>query len=191
MNFDKQCSGCNQIKTLDHFYKDRRRKDGHRSLCIDCHKFKRDNLWRLNEKNKKLYMKDYNKKYFEKNKHTISEKRKTGFYKRWKPSEEQNKFYYFHRNPERTRNNRRRYYRKHFNNDLSFRILNCLRSRLYRAVKNKNSRKQANTLSLIGCSLSEFRKYIENLWRSGMSWDNFGEWQIDHIIPCDFLIFLG
>lgn len=29
----------------------------------------------------------------------------------------------------------------------------------------------------------EFKNHIENLFLEGMSWDNHGEWHIDHIIP--------
>jgi hypothetical protein len=38
----------------------------------------------------------------------------------------------------------------------------------------------------LGCSLLEFRKYIELRWTSGMSWDNYGygegKWVFDHAI---------
>lgn len=39
------------------------------------------------------------------------------------------------------------------------------------------------TEQLLGCTLVEYRKYIENLFKSGMSWDNWGQWSIDHIYP--------
>jgi len=37
----------------------------------------------------------------------------------------------------------------------------------------------------IGCTLEEFKIYIENQFESGMSWDNHGHktWHIDHIRP--------
>lgn len=41
----------------------------------------------------------------------------------------------------------------------------------------------------LGCSRSEFRKYIESKFGVGMSWDNYGrgfsKWQLDHIIGCN------
>jgi hypothetical protein len=40
------------------------------------------------------------------------------------------------------------------------------------------------------CSIPKLKSYIESLWLSGMSWDNYGygsnKWNIDHIIPCSF-----
>lgn len=47
-------------------------------------------------------------------------------------------------------------------------------------------RKQMNGCSScekLGYSLSEFKVHIESLFKDGMSWDNHGEWHIDHIIP--------
>jgi hypothetical protein len=35
----------------------------------------------------------------------------------------------------------------------------------------------------LGCSISELRGYIEEQFKVGMSWDNYGEWHIDHILP--------
>lgn len=39
-------------------------------------------------------------------------------------------------------------------------------------------------LKWLGCSLRDARIKIESKWRAGMSWDNYGKWQIDHIKAC-------
>ena len=31
--------------------------------------------------------------------------------------------------------------------------------------------------------IKEFKKAIESSFKDGMSWDNYAEWEIDHIIP--------
>lgn len=51
--------------------------------------------------------------------------------------------------------------------------------RLLRSRFNKNKR----TTDYIGCSINEFKKYIESRFVHGMSWDNYGLWHYDHIIP--------
>ena len=43
--------------------------------------------------------------------------------------------------------------------------------------------KPAHTLELIGCSIDFLRSHLESLFKEGMSWSNYGEWEIDHIIP--------
>lgn len=69
-----------------------------------------------------------------------------------------------------------------YREDTQYRITCCLRSRLRCALKGKN--KVATTLELLGCSMQMFRVYLEKLFQEGMSWENYGKWEIDHIKPC-------
>jgi hypothetical protein len=32
----------------------------------------------------------------------------------------------------------------------------------------------------VGCSIEALRGYLERLFLAGMSWENYGEWQVDH-----------
>jgi|SRR5208282_94173 len=36
---------------------------------------------------------------------------------------------------------------------------------------------------IIGCNKLDLEKYIANKLRDNMTFDNYGEWEIDHIIP--------
>lgn len=36
---------------------------------------------------------------------------------------------------------------------------------------------------LVGYSVGELKIHLESMFKDGMSWDNYGEWHIDHIIP--------
>ena len=73
-------------------------------------------------------------------------------------------------------------YHKRKNTDVNYRIKRSIRSRLYFALKN--GQKCDGTMELIGCSIEELKKHIESKFKEGMSWDNYGKWHIDHIIPC-------
>jgi hypothetical protein len=73
------------------------------------------------------------------------------------------------------------YYRKKRKNDIQFKIKVNLRSRFYKVLKGLA--KSATTIDLLGCSVVELIKHIESLWQSGMTWDNYGKWHIDHIKP--------
>ena len=46
--------------------------------------------------------------------------------------------------------------------------------------------KSAATLELLGCSVEELKKHLENQFIKGMTWNNYGlhGWHIDHIKPC-------
>ena len=71
------------------------------------------------------------------------------------------------------------------------RVCHNLSSRIRYALKG--GKKGKRTLQLTGCDVLFLRKYIESLWKQGMSWENYGMWKrggkmtwhIDHIIPCD------
>lgn len=68
--------------------------------------------------------------------------------------------------------------------DPAFKLLKTLRSRLGTALKNQNAMKSDKTLDLVGCSIPYLRGYLEAKFKDGMTWDNHGEWHIDHIKPC-------
>jgi len=59
-----------------------------------------------------------------------------------------------------------------------------LRSRVQKALKNYNVKKEKHTLEYLGCTLGELRTHLENKFQEGMNWENQGEWHIDHIRPC-------
>lgn len=59
-----------------------------------------------------------------------------------------------------------------------------LRTRVWKALKLNQATKSETTLSLIGCSVEELRCYIASLFRPGMSWENYGQWELDHKRPC-------
>lgn len=66
--------------------------------------------------------------------------------------------------------------------DPSFKILLNLRNRINKAVKH--GRRSAKTMDLIGCTIEELKQHLEGKFEDGMSFDNYGEWHIDHITPC-------
>lgn len=66
-----------------------------------------------------------------------------------------------------------------------YRLKANLRSRISHAIRGKGGYKSANTEKLLGCTISELRDYLESKFQDGMTWDNYGKWHIDHIIPCD------
>jgi|DEB0MinimDraft_10_1074344.scaffolds.fasta_scaffold37199_2 hypothetical protein len=65
-----------------------------------------------------------------------------------------------------------------------------LRGAVYAAFRNHAKghkvavKKNSTTEDLLGCSFEDAVKHIESLFTEGMSWDNMGEWHIDHIRPC-------
>lgn len=68
--------------------------------------------------------------------------------------------------------------------DVNFRLAGNLRSRLRRAMIFGRGAKSASTLQLLGCTVDELKVKLESRFQPGMTWDNYGEWHVDHIKPC-------
>jgi len=49
--------------------------------------------------------------------------------------------------------------------------------------KSGYSKFDMNTESIVGIDYNGFKEYMESKFSEGMSWENRGEWHIDHIIP--------
>jgi len=68
-------------------------------------------------------------------------------------------------------------------NRLSNAISASMRNALY---GNKNG---YHWEALVNYNLPELRKHLQKQFTDGMSWDNYGEWEIDHVIPVSAFTF--
>jgi len=77
-----------------------------------------------------------------------------------------------------------RLWREFNKNDLNYKLQIAIRTRICKALRGKD--KSDRTLNLLGCSIAEFKQYLEAHFQYGMSWDNYGisGWHVDHIKPC-------
>lgn len=55
--------------------------------------------------------------------------------------------------------------------------------RIRKALKSKKS---AHTIEYLGCTIKDFKEHIQQQFHPGMSWDNYGDWEIDHIVPIKY-----
>lgn len=66
--------------------------------------------------------------------------------------------------------------------DPDFHLMECLRGRLFKAVRGMS--KSARTQELLGCTIPQLRAHLESQFRPGMTWENYGPvWHVDHIKP--------
>jgi hypothetical protein len=160
---NKTCGECKINKSTDQFHKDSSKISGFTSYCKEC-----KTLYRKNniEQFRARKLKWYQKKKLQK---SLIPKQKKIKDKNYKPAHKLK------------RKEKERLQRQ---TDLNFRMLGNLRTRIYHAMKKDTKGKK--TKELLGCSIQEFKIYLESKFREGMSWDNYGKygWHIDHIIPC-------
>lgn len=74
-----------------------------------------------------------------------------------------------------------KYMRKYRDNPIH-KLVSNLRTRIWFAIKGYC--KSAKTIELIGCSIQQLKFHLQNQFKKGMSWSNYGKWHIDHVISC-------
>jgi len=124
-------------------------------------------------------IKERHKAYREQNREKIKERKKA--YRKQNAEKLKGQMKAYHK---QNRDKARIYQRNKRKTDPNFRLANNLRGRVRQALNGKS--KSKNTLKLLGCSVDFLKKYLENQFQAGMSWDNYGYngWHIDHILPC-------
>lgn len=63
------------------------------------------------------------------------------------------------------------------------RLASNLRSRISNVLKGRT--KFFGLVEATGCELPELKAWLSGWFEEGMSWDNYGRWEIDHRHPCD------
>lgn len=81
-------------------------------------------------------------------------------------------------NPEKKLERQRRRQAK-----ISNRVNASISSRMYSWFKGRKQTKGGKTKEHLGYGWDELKIHIEKQFLPGMSWDNYGEWHIDHIRP--------
>jgi hypothetical protein len=136
-----------------------------KNLCKKC--YKED--WY--EKNKELEN-NKSRQHYQDNKEVINKQCREWY--------QNHKDYY---KQDEIKNKQKAYITKRYNEDTIFRIRCTLRARLRAAIKNDH--KAGFAIDELGCSIEDFRVYLESKFQPTMSWENYGlyGWHIDHIKP--------
>lgn len=196
----KICIGCKKEKSTDDFYKKNCSPDGVGSYCKPCDSIKRKKHYYEKPEKHKEYRKNYylnNKEelkaygfeYRKSHKEEIKIK-KAIYYKNNKHIIKQ----YVSNNIERIRelkriNNKKnkhtinKYYLNRRKNDHIYAITHRIRNLIRMSLHRNGYSKKSKTQSILGCDFDFFMKHIGNQFKDGMTWNNRGEWHLDHIIP--------
>jgi hypothetical protein len=67
--------------------------------------------------------------------------------------------------------------------DPLYKMADSIRTLIWNSIKKMGYNKSSKTNLILGCSFEEFKSYIEYQFQEGMSWENHGEWHLDHKTP--------
>lgn len=58
-----------------------------------------------------------------------------------------------------------------------------IKTRIRIALKIHQHKKTSKLQTMLGCTIVEFKDHIARQFTDGMTWENHGEWELDHIVP--------
>lgn len=83
-------------------------------------------------------------------------------------------------NPEQDRQHARDKYRR-YKQDPSWRLTRVMRAGMWKALKGVKG--SGHWFELLDYTVDDLRAHLERQFVKGMSWENFGRWHVDHIVP--------
>lgn len=169
----KICKNCNLNKDLSEFHKSKSNKLGVLPICKLCRNTKLKENYD-SEKTREIHLKYSNS---EKGKETIKRVR-TDYYQNNKEAENKRSLDWAEKNKKFVKKYNKEYNKIRKIND-KYKIM--WRSVLTNSLKRLGNKKEGHTIDLLGYSALDLKFHIESLFTDGMTWENYGEWHIDHI----------
>ena len=95
---------------------------------------------------------------------------------------------YTKENPEKVSERRRKYFKRKRKTDFRYKLrMNTSRAISYHLKARLSSEGGRGTWSFLPYTVEELMQHLEKLFTEGMTWQNYGEWHIDHKRPdCSF-----
>lgn len=185
----KICSKCKTEKSIEEFYKRKNSKDGHRSYCKQCEiqsslSWMNNNPEKVKEytNNHKKQKRESSNKWKEKNKEKTLEL--TNDWRKNNPDKSKEASNNWKRNNrEKVRVGKLKRHKERLKTDEQYRLMCNIRKRMQNAIKTQSGIKAYKSIELLGCTGNEAKEYLESKFQTNMSWDNYGEWHVDHIAP--------
>lgn len=135
-------------------------------------------------------VKEANKRYT--NKPGIRDK-KNNFTKNWyKENKDNRKKYlkeYREKNYEKIKEVKRNYEKKRKSTDPIYKLIGNFRTAIYTVLKENNVTKYGHYFEILGYEPEQLINHLEIQFKDGMTWNNYGEWHIDHKLPITYFKF--
>lgn len=198
----KKCTNCNKNKELNQYYDNRRKqcKECLREIALNRYNKLKDIPIVINE-NKKCYVCNIEKNlsYFTKhrnickicNYNKLSSYNKNYILKNKEYYKNYTKEYYKNLDKEKIKDYHKKYVMNRYNNEPLFKLKNLISNSIRKSLISSGIKKNTKTVNILGCSIEDFKIYLESKFEDWMNWSNHGlysnelnfGWDIDHIIP--------
>jgi hypothetical protein len=125
------------------------------------------------------------KKWRDSNKEYMSNKSKTWY----EQNKEHRKEYlkeYRENNVDKIRQIKRDYERNRKARDPLYKLISNFRTAIYTVLKESNVDKYGHYFDILQYTPEQLISHLENKFTDKMSWDNYGEWHVDHKLPITY-----
>lgn len=87
------------------------------------------------------------------------------------------------KNIDKHREYKRTYEKTRKHNDPIYKLINNFRTAIYQVLKENNVNKNGHYFEILKYTPEDLISNLENKFTEGMTWDNYGKWHVDHIVP--------
>jgi ATP-dependent Lon protease len=122
-----------------------------------------------------------------------TKKRKSENHKKWS---EQNKEHlkqyikeYRKNNVDKIRQIKRDYERYRKASDPTYKLISNFRTAIYQVLKENNVEKNKHYFDILKYTPEELISHLEKQFTDSMTWENYGEWHVDHRMPISSFVF--
>jgi ATP-dependent Lon protease len=122
-----------------------------------------------------------------------TKKRKSENHKKWS---EQNKEHlkqyikeYRKNNVDKIRQIKRDYERYRKVSDPTYKLISNFRTAIYQVLKENNVEKNKHYFDILKYTPEELISHLEKQFTDSMTWENYGEWHVDHRMPISSFVF--
>lgn len=166
----KLCNRCGEVKPVELFSRDKSKRDGRCSNCKDCSRKTRKEWYAANRERaieqSAEWQRNNTERYRESARMRRSENRDAHLKKR--------------------RDRHKKAYKENQEYAMNHRMRAMLRRHFSRGCL-----KEMSTYEALGYKPQQLMQRLESQFKKGMSWGNYGEWEIDHKIPMSKMIARG
>ena len=200
LDLTSQCKKCRNESTKKY------KKENKDKVRKNKRKYHKENKDKIRKKEKEYYKENkeriskYQKEYYEENKEEIKVKNKQWREKNreylkecHKEYKEKNPNFYKEYDKKYQKNNRKKlneYKKERRKIDPQIRLHEAFSTAIYKALKKQGSSKNGYSWeTIVNYTIQNLIEHLEQQFTERMTWDNYGKWHVDHIIPQSFFNF--